>query len=117
MGVSVKQSEQSDERHRHNGSQLHSERDGETHDHNGKADARLDKRQRIACITEDSAHHHRGDEGQGNQPQRCPAKTCRVKTDRDHGNDVIDPAQRVVKPGRERFNLAYANMGEGRTRA
>ncbi len=40
-----------------------------------------------------------------------------VTTHRDHGNDVIDPAQRVVKPGRERFNLAYANMGEGRTRA
>ena len=60
--------------------------------------------------------HHHG-EGHGQQPERGGAELGAPEADREHGDDVIRPGERVKQAADEARHLAARDVGERRVEA
>ncbi len=79
-------------------------------------DAGLDERHRDAREAERAARRHRQHEARRHQPQRPAAQLVGEQTDRDHRQDVIEPAERMREAVHETMRVTAAGMREGCSR-
>ena len=116
MRMAVEDRERGDQCHGDCHRRLHAERNDRAQHEHGCGDAGLDERHRNAGETERAACRHRQDEARRHQPQRPAAQLIGEQADRDHRQDMIEPAERMRKAVHETMGVAAAGMREGRSR-
>src|SRR5262245_2401226 len=112
MSVAVKDGEESDGAHCYRKRRSPPDGDhGTEHDHR-KRDADLDKRNRHPHDAEKAAERHEYYEGKRHEPQRASAELIGEETDQDHGELMIETAQRMHEAASESARAADADMGD-----
>ena len=91
-----------------------STRHHEPEQHRGKRDPDLDAGQRDPEETEKTPECHHHGEGYGQQPHGGWAQLRTPQADRDHGQHVVEPGDRVTQSGQEPLRLALLDVREGR---
>src|SRR5215213_11584025 len=67
---------------------------------------------KTGCTQRATKRHH-ADECRGHQPQRAPTEQHRIKSDRDHDQHVVEPAEWMREAVHEATGIAMAGMREG----
>ena len=80
-------------------------------------DAEFDEGQVDAADAEQEADRHHADEAQRHQPQRAAAEHEGEDADRDHGEDVVEAADRVHEAMQEARRCRHARYGRRRRSA
>ncbi len=87
------------------------ERHDGTEDDHREGDAGLDERNADAGDAEQAADGHQRHERPGNEPQGAAAELPGEHADHHHGQDVIQPGERVQETVRQTCRVADAGMG------
>src|SRR5262245_10790733 len=115
--MTVEDGEQTDPAHGHREWSFDAKGDdGAKHDHRQR-DAKFDKRHRNSGDAEKAAERHDADKDKRHEPQCPSAELIGENTDQDHGELMIEAAERMHKSVHEPARAADADMGESSGRS
>ena len=113
MRVPMEDREGTDERNCRHRRQGDPERHGRAKHQHRERDGELDEGQGDAADPDRAAYRHHRDESRRNEIQGSAAQRSGIEADRDHGQDVVEPAERVAEAVLEPARGANAGMGLG----
>jgi len=114
VGVAVEDCESSGDRHPSGHTPLATGGDQQTQQQDRSRDAGLDMWQRHARHAQDAAQEHRADKCSRHCPQCTSALLRGPQTDRDHGEQVIQPEEWVCQTTRKSGSQVVSGMGRCR---